>query len=597
MSTHARPLAMWLAAASDAELAELFDARGVRQDVAWNDFFDAADALLEPASIDRMLPSLTLPEARALRRAVDVDAPGAATSAGQRAAVDSLIALALLRPDGTPAPPVAEAVTTRPALATTEVGESDEKADAPAPAQAAARAAERAFTSVAAIADLVLLAADSPLALLTGGALAAGEKRRIAEMGTPAELLDGLAAIAADARILTPIDRRLHATAAGAAWLRLSASARWIALVEAFRAALPRGLRTTAGGWLPVPRWPEQYPWDPTWGQRSAAIRARAELLGLIAHDGTERDDEPDGTEPDGTEPEWAVPLRRGDPADATALSQLLPAEVDRIFLQNDLTAIAPGPLEPALDVRLRSIAARESAAQASSYRFTADSIAHALSSGETAASILDFLGEISLTGIPQPLEYLVMQTGQRHGLVRVFTDADSGRTCVTSADSTLLEAMAVDQSLRPLALTRDAAGLSSRVGRDTVYWTLADARYPAMIVGADGQPLVVDRNPAPPSAPTAAPDHGPLIARLRARQGPDADAAWLDRELEAAVRSKAVLAVEILMPDGTVRELQLEASGLGGGRLRGRDRAADVERTLPVKSIRSARVIDPSAA
>ena len=61
-------------------------------------------------------------------------------------------------------------------------------------------------------------------------------------------------------------------------------------------------------------------------------------------------------------------------------------------------------------------------------------------------------------------------------------------------------------------------------------------------------------------------------------------------------MRSKAVLLVEIEMPDGTARELQLEASGLGGGRLRGRDRAADVERTLPVRSIRSARVIDPSA-
>ncbi|MGO2682734.1 MAG: helicase-associated domain-containing protein [Microbacterium sp.] len=594
MSTHARPLAMWLAAASDAELAELFDARGVRQDVAWADFFDAADALLDPASIDRMLPRLPLPEATALRRAADSDDPGAGTGAEQRVAVETLIALALLRPDGTPAPPVAEAVATRPAPASAEGSENvDDVEVSAARPQAAARAAERAFTSVAAIADLVLLAAESPLALLTGGRLAAGEKRRIAELGTPAELLDDLAAIAADAGILAPIDRRLHATASGAAWLRLSASARWIALVEAFRDALPRGLRTATGGWLPVPRWPYQYPWDPAWHQRSAAIRAKAELLGLIAHDEAEYD----GAEHDDSEPEWAVPLRRGDAADAGALAQLLPAEVDRIFLQNDLTAIAPGPLEPALDVRLRGIATRESAAQASSYRFTADSIAHALSSGETAASILDFLGEISLTGIPQPLEYLVMQTGQRHGLVRVFADADSGRTRVTSADSTLLDAMAVDQSLRPLALTRDAAGLSSRVGRDTVYWTLADARYPAMIVGSDGQPLVVDRNPAPPSAPTAAPDHGPLIARLRAQQGPDADAAWLDRELDAAVRSKAVLAVEILMPDGTVRELQLEASGLGGGRLRGRDRAADVERTLPVKSIRSARVIDPSAA
>jgi hypothetical protein len=274
----------------------------------------------------------------------------------------------------------------------------------------------------------------------------------------------------------------------------------------------------------------------------------------------------------------------------------MLPAEVDRIFLQNDLTAIAPGPLEPALDVRLRHIAERESAAQASSYRFTADSIAHALTSGETAASILDFLGAISLTGIPQPLEYLVMQTAQRHGLVRVFTDW-SGTTRVSSVDSTLLDAIGVDQALRPLALVRDADGLTSRVGRDTVYWTLTDARYPAMIVGADGAPLVVDRNPAPEAAMRPVPDYQPLIARLRAQQGPDADAAWLDRELDAAVRARAVLRVEIEMPDGTTRELQLEASGLGGGRLRGRDRAADVERTLPVRSIRSARVIDPTTS
>jgi hypothetical protein len=60
-------------------------------------------------------------------------------------------------------------------------------------------------------------------------------------------------------------------------------------------------------------------------------------------------------------------------------------------------------------------------------------------------------------------------------------------------------------------------------------------------------------------------------------------------------VRTKAVLLVAVGMPDGSTRELLLEATGLGGGRLRGRDRAADVERTLPVRSILSARVFDPS--
>lgn len=568
MSTHARPLAVWLATATDAQLAALFEARGVREDVPWADFFDAAEALLEPASIERMLPHLPLAQAIALHRA----------ATGEEAAdqADALIALALLRPDGTPAPRVADVVTAREAPTETVLVNPD-----PATEVSAARAAERAFTSVAAIADLLLLTAETPLALLTDGRLNAGEKRRIFEMGMPADDLDVLVAIAIDAHLAAVSDRRLRTTHSGDAWLRQSASARWSALAEAFRDALPTGLRTPDGGWLPVPHWEPQYPWDTSWGARCAALRTRARLLGLVTDDGAE--------------PEWTVPLRNGQPADATGVARMLPAEVDRIFLQNDLSAIAPGPLQPALDVRLRRIAVRESAAQASSYRFSAESVTHALTAGETAQSILDFLGEISLTGIPQPLEYLVMQSAQRHGLVRVFTDLDTDRTKITSADATLLEAMAVDQSLRPLALTRDTDGLSSRVGRESVYWTLTDARYPAMIVGADGGPQVVDRHPvsAPPPPPHA--DYAPLIQQLRDRQGPDDDAAWLDRELDAAVRAKSVLLVEFGMPDGTIRELQLEASGLGGGRLRGRDRAADVERTLPVKSIRSARVIDPT--
>jgi hypothetical protein len=43
-------------------------------------------------------------------------------------------------------------------------------------------------------------------------------------------------------------------------------------------------------------------------------------------------------------------------------------------------------------------------------------------------------------------------------------------------------------------------------------------------------------------------------------------------------------------MPDGTEREFTIEATGLGGGRLRGLDRAVDVERTLPVSSISGIR-------
>ncbi|WP_101848581.1 helicase-associated domain-containing protein [Zhihengliuella sp. ISTPL4] len=565
MSTHARPLADHLAAASDDELTTLLTARGVRPDVGWQDLFDAAEALLEPASVGRVLPTLTADEAAAL-----VDAAQGATAGASR---ERLTALALVRPDGTPHAPVAEAVAGRLRPAPLD--------ETPAPAateSAAAHAAERAFTTVGVLADILLLAREQPFTLLMGGAVSAGQKRQLAETGLDVEIVDPLVAVAVRAGLAAPVDRLLRTTPAAEGWLRSPAAERWALLTTAFRDALPRGVRSASGGWLPPAQWPLAHPWDPAWPEQATQLLESARLLGLVAEDGSE--------------PPWSQTLRRGEAADASALSELLPAEVDRIFLQNDLTAIAPGPLQPALDVRLRTMARRESASQASSYRFTAESVAHAFAAGEDESSILEFLGEISLTGIPQPLGYLVAQTGQRHGLVRVSVDDETGRTRVESADPHLLEAMAVDQSLRPLGLSVHVGSLTTKVGQDTVYWALTDARYPASLVDRDGVVAVKTRHPAavPESAP--APDYGPLIARLRERQGPDADAAWLDRELEAAVRAKAVLQVTVGMPDGSTRELLLEATGLGGGRLRGRDRAADVERTLPVSSIRAATVV-----
>ena len=51
-------------------------------------------------------------------------------------------------------------------------------------------------------------------------------------------------------------------------------------------------------------------------------------------------------------------------------------------------------------------------------------------------------------------------------------------------------------------------------------------------------------------------------------------------------MRDRATVTVTVRMPEGTERDLTIEATGLGGGRLRGRDRAADVERTLPMSHI-----------
>ena len=109
MSTHARPLAEWLAASSDDVLVALFRARGVRPDAGWQDFFDAAEALLDPVALNRVLPTLTSAEASALSAAAS-----GADAGEQRTA---LTALGLLQVDGAPFPPVTTAVRDRPAPA------------------------------------------------------------------------------------------------------------------------------------------------------------------------------------------------------------------------------------------------------------------------------------------------------------------------------------------------------------------------------------------------------------------------------------------------------------------------------------------------
>ncbi len=573
MSTHARPLAVWLADADDAQLSALFAARGVHADVPWADFFDAAEALLDPAALQRFLPSLPRRLAIVVHRA----AAGEDIDATDR---DALRTLALLRPDGTLSPPIAAAVIER--ARPTDATSSEPLAAAGGPA--AARAAERVLTTVSAIADLLITARELPFGLLASGLLSAGERKRAVEAGVPLDDIDTLVRIARDAGILVADDRLLREGTPGTDWLVRPGAERWEQLALAFRAALPSGLRDERGGWIPLSDWPAAYPWDPTWPGSARAQHEQAVLLGLVADEATE--------------PAWAAGLRSGGPADVAALRALLPAEVDRIFLQNDLSAIAPGPLAPALDVRLRSLARRESTAQASSYRFSADSLARGFAGGETEESILAFLGALSLTGIPQPLSYLIDQTARRHDLVHVHGDILRGCTTVSSSDPHLIEAILVDQTLRPLRLQPAGSGTAlSLLGRDPVYWALIDARYPAVIVDDEGAPLTAgSHHPVAPAREHAMSDYGPLIARLRSVQGPDADASWLERELSAAVRAKALIEVEVGLPNGSSRTFLLEARGFGGGRVRGLDRGADVERTLPLSSISSVSVRDSAA-
>lgn len=573
MSTDARVLAAAMGELDDDTLARLLAARRVGTSAPWRDLFDAAEALLAPASVEQAVSSLTRPGLAALAAAAGHG------DAGDDGARDELDSLGLLRPDGRPFAVVSDVVRR---LLDAHPDAVAPLAAAPAAASspgASAAAAERAWQSTTSLADIVVACLVSPPARTGAGTVTAADRRRMLDAGLveSADDLEELLDIGHRARLMAPLDREWIVTDAGEAWLTTSTRHRWQVVAEGLIASLPSALRTPDGAWTAVDRWPAAVPLDPQWPVRAAGLRRILERWGVLSDDGTE--------------PAWTSALRTTGRFDLDALAQQLPPEIDRIYLQADLTAIAPGVLAPELDLRLRTIARRESRAQASTYRFTDDSLAAGIADGETGESIREFLSALSLTGIPQPLDYLIERAASRYGQIVVRADAESGRTRVESDDPRLLETVSVDQALRSIGLVADGSALASRVSRDAVYWTLADARYPVIALDAAGRAEPVHRRRVVP-APTEAErlPYGRLIERLRGSQDSDADAAWLGRELDAAVRARATIVIVVALPDGEKREFTIEATGLGGGRLRGRDRGADTERTLPVSSIVSVR-------
>jgi hypothetical protein len=100
---------------------------------------------------------------------------------------------------------------------------------------------------------------------------------------------------------------------------------------------------------------------------------------------------------------------------------------------------------------------------------------------------------------------------------------------------------------------------------------------------GAVERPVRTTAESAP--RPPDAQRYAALIARLREAREGNADAAWLERELEHAAKQRAVLAVEVAMPDGTARELVLEVTGFGGACADATGRATS---SAPCRSARS---------
>jgi hypothetical protein len=452
-------------------------------------------------------------------------------------------------------------------------------------------AADRAFDAVVAVSELLAELSREGARELQRGGLALPAVKRIAEaLAVDASVVPTALSVASRAGLAAVEDSVWLPAEPAAEWLHASTPERWRALVSAWLDALPDDLRALVAArsraswgdslrehvaWL-YPAAPEQAQ------QRVDAHLRDAEWLGVTASGAPSTA----GTEL----------VENGPEAAAALLTPAFPAQVRGVYLQHDLTVISPGPLAPDLEARLRGMADLESRALASTFRFSPATLDRAITAGESAASIRDFLAGISLTGLPQPLDYLITDVTERHGRVRVRTVEDGdARSAIHSVDTTLLRTIQVDQSLSSLRLTPAHEGeLYSRFPRDVVFWALSDARYPVVAENDDGVPVALRRQryAHPHPAPSRDQDRE-LVERLRAvdeAATDDTGEQWLARQLEQAVRARQTVIVEVAMPDGRTVDYLLEPTGVGGGRLRGRDRAADIERTLPLSSVKGVR-------
>lgn len=201
-------------------------------------------------------------------------------------------------------------------------------------------------------------------------------------------------------------------------------------------------------------------------------------------------------------------------------------APIEGVYLQPDLSVIVPGLLNPRDELMLSRITEPEHIGVSSSLRISQRSLIHAATT-ISIAEITEFLQRISLTGLPQPLQF------------------------------TLDELATKNPNTSPSAVTAEhSEGFHAPDLLTAVYETLSQQITPEVSAIAH---RIVD---------AASQNEGDL-----------------GRKLEFAIRHKDPVIVTAVS-GAEQREFTLMPVSLSGGRLRATDQRAGVERTLPLSAI-----------
>ncbi|PZF25939.1 hypothetical protein DEJ05_09990 [Curtobacterium sp. MCLR17_045] len=539
------------------------------------DFFDLAEALRSDDAVDAAVEHLPRATILALRDGGAVDALGPA------------IELGLADEDGAVDDAVAARVAAHPDLTSLDEqpgGPEQVRPAAPAlHAAALERArttgAEQAFATMTVLAELLRAVDAGAVRELVKGGIGMPLARTLAErIGTDAELVAGRLALLDAIGFADPDTGRWIVTDPGHAWLLASWPERWVSLVAAWSDTLPPAVHQVlelADGDLrdlvPLGRW--AYPAGSRWLDALLLdVAGTAASLGLAV---------------DGIVTSTGRALLDGD---AEQAADDLPGTVERVYLQHDLTVIAPGPLAPVDDDALRTVAVLEAPGLAARYRVSEDTLRAAFRAGHSRDDLLSLLGRLSATGIPQPLAYLIDQVAGRDGSI-VVDRGPGGVGTEVRGTADQLDLVGVDAELRQLAWERpDLTTLTTRYPPHVVHTALEDQRYPAVLTTA-ARPEAHHGPPGRRSPTGRSPEQSAhaLVERLRLttqRGDAEPEQEWLGRQIDLAVRGRTPIRVTVRMPDGSERPFSIVPTSVAAGRVRGRDTAVDVERTLPLSLV-----------
>ena len=267
-----------------------------------------------------------------------------------------------------------------------------------------------------------------------------------------------------------------------------------------------------------------------------------------------------------------------------------LPSAAERVIIQADLTLIAPSPLPTELEISLRRFADTEQIGMASSYRLSALSVSHGLETGLAIDEIRALLLRLSAKELPQPVDYLLKEAESRFARLKVYATKSGAHSQIVSTDKILLAEIHNDQRLKPFALHFDEAGsLHSRFEAELVYFALREANFVAVRVDEKGEVLspqkLSSKNKVSEQRKSVVED----ITRMREAdtQGTsDPDDDDLLRQIQLAIKYKAKMVIVLKTSSGEQVEYLVEPVGVANGRLRAKDRKADLERTLPLSSV-----------